>query len=207
MNIVATMKRPANARTLNVRGAGVPSARTRKAAASCGLAACATVGLRAFTLIELILVMGVLAALAAMVVPVFGNFFRGQDIAAEGKRFIALTEYAQTQAISTGVPQTLWLDAQQRAYGVREAYGYSDEPGRTNQTRVFLLGKEFELHLDATALPGVSGEIGIYFLADGLIGEGSVTNLVIEHPEHERLYIALGTNGLRYQILGNERLQ
>ncbi len=159
---------------------------------------------RAFTLIELILVMGVLAVLVGIVVPVMSGFFRGQDIAQEGKRFIALTQYAQSQAISTGIPQTLWVDAQQRAYGVREAYGYSVE---TNESKVYWLGKDLLLELDATAVPnGVSSDIGIYFQPDGLISEGSITNLVIEHPEHERLYIALGTNGLGFEILRNERL-
>jgi len=156
-----------------------------------------------FTLIELILVMGVLAALAAIVVPNLSGFLKGQDISAEAKRFVALTQFARNQAISTGVPQTLWINPTEETYGLREPAGYSQG---TNTGKIYRLGDNLDFELDSFAAR-TFGEFSIRFLPDGDIEEGSVTNLAIERPDQERMWIALGTNGFGYEILGSEKLR
>ncbi len=155
-----------------------------------------------FTLIELILVMGVLATLAAIVVPTLGAFLKGQDISSEGKRFVALTQFAHSEAISSGVAQTLWLDPNRRTYGMREAVGFTES---TNSGKVYTLGANLEFEVDTQAAR-TFGEFAIRFLPDGEIEAGSITNLAIERPDNERLWIALSTNGINYEILGSESL-
>lgn len=155
-----------------------------------------------FTLIELILVMGVLATMAAIVIPALGSFLKGQDISQEGKRFVALTQFAHSEAISSGVSQTLWIDPDRKTYGLREPVGFTEN---TNSGKVYTLGANLDFELDANAARSF-GEFAIRFLPDGEIEEGSLTNLAIERPNDERLWIALSTNGFNYEILGSESL-
>ena len=154
----------------------------------------------AFTLIELILVMGVLATLAAIVIPRFSGFLKGQDISMEGKRFVALTQSAHNEAISSGLAQTLWINPNNRTYGLREAAGYSE---LTNSGKIYSLGDNLQFELDSFAAREF-GEFAIRFLPDGDIEEGSVTNLAIERLNEERLWIGMNTNGFDFEILGSE---
>lgn len=146
--------------------------------------------------------MGVLATLAAVIVPNLANFLKGRDIVQEGRRFVALTQFARNEAISSGVAQIVWVDPRDKRYGLREAPGFSLN---TNATRVYPLHEKLEFELDPNA-DQTFGEFAIRFLPDGEIEEGSVTNLAIERPDDERLWIALSTNGFNFEIIGNERL-
>lgn len=71
-----------------------------------------------FTLIELILVMAILAAVMAVSAPSLGRFFRGRNLDSEAYRLLALTRYAQERAVTEGVPMILWFDRDARRYGL-----------------------------------------------------------------------------------------
>src|SRR5213080_192627 len=58
---------------------------------------------RAFTLIELILVMALLSIVLAVSAPALSSFFRGRNIDAEGRRLVSLIRYGQGRAVSEGV--------------------------------------------------------------------------------------------------------
>jgi prepilin-type N-terminal cleavage/methylation domain-containing protein len=154
---------------------------------------------RAFTLIELIIVLGLLGTIAGIVIPRFSSFLKGQDLGQEGRRFVALTQYAQSQAISSGLAQTVWVDESEKTYGIREAYAYSEQ---TNSGKVYSLGNQLEFDIDPYAAQAF-GEFAIRFLPDGMIEEGSLTNLIIERPDFERIAINLSTNGLDYHVTRN----
>src|SRR5262245_32345834 len=81
---------------------------------------------RAFTLIELILVMALLMIVAAVSFPSLRNFFQGRSLDSEARRFLSLTRYAQSRAISEGIPMVLWLDAREGTYGLQAETGYLD---------------------------------------------------------------------------------
>ena len=77
---------------------------------------------RAFTLIELILVMAIIAIIVGMAVPNLHGFARGRRAAECADQIVALTRYARTQSITEGVPYhmnvnpadgTYWLTRQQ----------------------------------------------------------------------------------------------
>src|ERR1043165_7901245 len=80
---------------------------------------------QAFTLIELILVMAILSIVLAVAAPSLSNFFRGRSLDSEARRFVALTRYGQSRAVSEGVPMVLWLDSSARAYGLEQEISYS----------------------------------------------------------------------------------
>src|SRR5689334_18148384 len=54
---------------------------------------------RAFTLIELILVMALLAIVMAVSAPALSNFMRGRTLDSEARRFVSLTRYGQSRAV------------------------------------------------------------------------------------------------------------
>src|SRR5437867_13133540 len=78
-----------------------------------------------FTLIELILVMALLAIVMAFSAPALTSFFRGRTLDSEARRFMALTRYGQSRAISEGVPMMLWIDTRRGTYGLQEEPGYN----------------------------------------------------------------------------------
>src|SRR5207249_2115896 len=56
----------------------------------------------AFTLIELILVMALLAIVLAVSAPALSTFFQGRTLDSEVRRFLSLTRYGQSRAVSEG---------------------------------------------------------------------------------------------------------
>ena len=76
-------------------------------------------GAGAFTLIELIFVMVLLAVGAAMVAPSMASFYRGRLLSSEARRVLALVHYGQSRAIAEGVPVLLWINAKDSSYGLR----------------------------------------------------------------------------------------
>src|SRR5207249_1124035 len=79
---------------------------------------------RAFTLIELILVMALLAVVLAISAPSLSRFFRSRSLDSEARRFMALTRAAQSRAVSEGVPMVLWLATKEHAYGLNGAKSF-----------------------------------------------------------------------------------
>ena len=72
----------------------------------------------AFTLIELVLVMVVVAIAAALVVPLLSNSARGRRAGDAAAQVVALTQYARSQAVSQGKVYRLVIDPQAGTYGI-----------------------------------------------------------------------------------------
>src|SRR5512143_2179039 len=68
---------------------------------------------RAFTLIELILVMALLTIVISLTAPKLSRFFHGRTLDSEARRLLALTRSGQSRAVSEGLPMDLWVDAKQ----------------------------------------------------------------------------------------------
>jgi len=67
---------------------------------------------RAFTLIELLIVLAIIAIMVAMVAPNLRDFAAGRAGPNFAQQIVALTHYAQSQAVSDGSPYRLNFDAQ-----------------------------------------------------------------------------------------------
>ena len=147
----------------------------------------------AFTLIELILVMALLVIVIATVAPSLSHFFHGRNLDAEARRFLSLTRFGQSRAISEGVPMRLWIDVNRHTYGLQGEYGGSTVD---NSSRVYPLDPELLISVErnsrltssrrvttvntGVATDGSSLAVGIRFLADGTLDETS--------PEQIRIY-------------------
>ena len=162
---------------------------------------------RGFTLIELILVMAMLMIVLAVAFPSLKNFFHGRDLDSEARRFLSLTRYGQSRAISEGVPMMLWIDSRQGAYGLETQTGYTDADGKALE---FYVDDELtvEIPMSATrrtilsqyAVAGLGNVPAIRFQPDGFISETSPESVVIRQGRDEAIWISQSANRLNYEI-------
>lgn len=164
-------------------------------------------GRTGFTLIELILVMALLLIVLGVSAPQLQNFFRGRNLDSEARRFLSLTVYGQSRAISEGVPMLLWMDVRQRTYGLRAAAGYMEPDPKAVE---FALDPNLKMEVPAIiAARGVPvnttdrivGNLPtIRFTPDGFIGESSPPRVFILQGDRDIITAVESTNRLRYEL-------
>ncbi len=168
---------------------------------------------RAFTLIELILVMTMMSIILAVVAPSLSRFFRSRALDSEAKRFLALTRYGQSRAVSEGVPVILWIDPQQMAYGLRADSSYV--PQDTNAVQ-YPLSKDVQIEavqgrltrsLTSTVWKG-NGSFPPYvaqirFNPDGTISDTSPGLIVLRQLNEGEVYLGTNYTRLNYEIQNN----
>ena len=106
-----------------------PRAVLRRIGGGGGALARRRLGEGAFTLIELIVVLTLLAIAATFVASSMGSFFHGRILNFEARRMLSLTRYAQSRAVSEGVPVLLWVKPADSTYGVTIQSSFSDPEG------------------------------------------------------------------------------
>ncbi len=168
---------------------------------------------RAFTLIELILVLGMLGAVIALAAPRLARFYRGRAIEIEANRFLTLTRFAQNRAISTGVPVVVWLNHETGYYGLQEegAAVYEDPLQRRLQASrnqiheyqpvEFQLATNLSFQIDPHH-PLTNQIATIRFLPDGAIDENSLAMVLLcdEKADETPIPIVPSRNRLHYEI-------
>jgi prepilin-type N-terminal cleavage/methylation domain-containing protein len=159
---------------------------------------------RGFTLIELILVMALLTIVIGLVAPKLSRFFRGRTQDSEAGRFLSLTHYGQSRAVSEGVPMTLWIDAKNRAYGLQQETGYTDGDRKAVD---FTLDKALQIEVASGVKPAGPGRNlpAIRFMPDGTVGNTSVTGVSIREGDTQPIWIVQAANGLSYEIQDQAR--
>lgn len=128
---------------------------------------------RAFTLIELILVLALLVIMTALVVPRMSGFIRGRALDSEARRLFALMHAAQGRAVSEGVPVMLWVDEKAGSYGEEvETSGQDGDPKAEDLTVDSTL--QIAVMNAGTGTPVTFKNLpAIRFLPDGTVDEGS----------------------------------
>jgi type II secretion system protein H len=157
-----------------------------------------------FTLIELVLVMAILVVVLSMTATSLTSFFKGRALDAEGRRFVSLTRHAQNRAISEGVPMTVWIDEEERKYGLEIAAGYAVQDDKAAE---FQLGKDLEIELlerPATAIVQIGNENLLRFNPDGFMDENNPQVIAIKEKDGETVFVAPSRNRLNYEITTNE---
>lgn len=166
-----------------------------------------------FTLIELILVMSILVVVLAVAAPSLSRFFRGRTLDSEATRFLALTRYCQSRAVSEGMPVLLWIDAKQGAYGLQADSSYVEEDDRSVE---FQLDKEVQVEVEQSPLalqrsavwkggPGSASALPkIRFTPDGFLAESSPESIVFRQGEDGEIWIGLNRNRLNYELKTNQ---
>lgn len=166
-------------------------------------------GSRAFTLIELILVMAILLIAVSMVAPQMGSFFRGRALEAEARRFMTLTRYGQSRAVAEGIPVILWVDQTSRAYGLEIQPGYTT--ARDDKAVEYELGADLQIEAGRprsiygdtirNSMRGLQKNLPtIRFTPDGFISEMSPETIYLTNESGELLIVAPNRTRLSYEI-------
>lgn len=165
----------------------------------------------AFTLIELILVMALLAVVLAVSSPALSRFFKGRSLESEAQRFMALTRHAQSRAVSEGVPMVLWLETKQRLYGLNADKSFIEDDPKTEQFNVDE-SVEIEVRLSPDAVSAsqvsefknekqtTSGLHTLRFNPDGFASLSSPEVVVFRQGKDNEMWVAQSRNRLNYEI-------
>ncbi len=172
----------------------------------------------AFTLIELLLVMTLLTIVISIAMPSLSHFFTGRNLDSEARRLLALTHQGQSRAVSEGIPMVLWVDTQQRSYGLEEEPGWDQKDPKAVE---FTLARDLDIAVTETnvvkrqlvsnqvpsgALAGNSSDSThsnlphIRFLPDGSIDITSLTAIHLSERDGGSLWLRQSANHLDYEI-------
>ncbi len=168
-----------------------------------------------FTLVELIVVMALLATVLAVAAPSLSRFFRSRGLDSEARRFLALTRYAQSRAVSEGIPMVLWIDTERRAYGLMAESTYTEQDDRAVeftldealQIEVWPQWPSQRLNTRLTTLSRSSDRLQtIKFTPDGFINETSPEWILIRHGSEDAVLISQSRTRLNYEIQSDNQL-
>jgi len=169
---------------------------------------------QAFTLIELTLVMALLLIVFGVALPSLKGFFRGRSLDSEARRFLSLTRYGQSRAVSEGVPMVLWIDTRRGAYGLQQQAGYTD--GDSNAV-AFALKEDLRIEVQMPAAAPAMGRLNqtvagvgnvpmIRFTPDEFIGENSPARIGFRQGVNDAVWVVENTNRLKYEMQANDTL-
>jgi len=177
---------------------------------------------RAFTLIELILVMVLITIVMSVALPSLKGFFKGRDLDSEARRLLSLTRYAASRAVAEGVPMELFVDIEQKRYGLRAQAGFLETDNKTVQ---YQLPEDLSFEVTAPPSKTATGEDNLgdvntdpatitttnpiriaRFYPDGFIGDKSPAAIILrqravnDSVEGEAVAIAQSATRLNYEI-------
>jgi prepilin-type N-terminal cleavage/methylation domain-containing protein len=151
----------------------------------------------AFTLVELILVMALLAIVMALSAPSLSRSLRERHLKDEATRFLALTEYGRSEAESLGVPMIVWIDPTTQRYGIEPKAGFEDVDARN---RDFTLNPDIHLEFDKAVASGGLVE-AIEFSPDGTPTLSSIDAVRLVDRFDSVFTVARTSDGWGYEIL------
>ncbi len=157
---------------------------------------------RAFTLVELILVMALLTTIMALSVPSLARSFRQHNLEQEAARILALTEYGREEAISEGVPMSLWIDAEKGLFGIDALPGYV--PGDVHR-KEYPLGGDIRFDIAKAAVDQENHVEAAQYAPDGELDPLGVDAIRIVDRSGAAMVVARTPDGLSYEIVKGDR--
>jgi prepilin-type N-terminal cleavage/methylation domain-containing protein len=148
---------------------------------------------RAFSLIELLIVMAILTILVAVIAPALSNTVRGHKLEEESMRFLAATEYARDEAISQGMAMTVWINGSTQKYGVDPQMDYFQQ---STTHKEFTLNPDVKF--DNMAMP--ANATVVTFGADGSLDLTSSESFRMEDRFGKVAVINRRSDGWGYEI-------
>ena len=163
----------------------------------------------AFTLIELILVLALLTIVTSLAAPSLSRFFRGRTLNSEARQLLSLTHAAQSRAVSEGFPVLVWIDPQQRVYGIQLEFSSQQGNAQDVDPKAEEFAFDGTLQVDApdAAPVTVNGRsvAAIRFLPDGTADPESPARLRIVSQNGDVLWLIESTNRLSYEIRNSDK--
>lgn len=150
-----------------------------------------------FTLVELIFVMALLTIVVALSAPSLSRSMRQRNLNEEATRFLAATEYARDEAVSQGVPMTVWIDPAARRFGVEPKTGYD---GSKTRDREFAVNPDVQFEIGIGVTKG--GVIAAAeFAPDGSLASSSLDSVRLVDRFNAALTVARTSDGWSYEIV------
>jgi len=154
-----------------------------------------------FTLVELVLVMALLTVVVGFAAPSLSRSMRQRNLGGEAARFIAATEYARDEAVSQGVPMTVWIDPAAQRFGVEAKSGYDSALSRD---------REFDMnpdtHFEVTGGQRKNNVIeAVEFGPEGSPTAASIDSVQFVDRFNSVVSVARTTDGWSYEILKNTK--
>jgi type II secretion system protein H len=159
---------------------------------------------RAFTLIELVLVLALLVVITSLAAPAMSNFIRGRALDSEARRLFSLMHAAQSRAVSEGMPMVLWVDEKNGAYGFQEeTTGKTGDPKAENLTVDSTL-QIAVLNLGLSTPTMLNNLPAIRFLEDGTVDENSPQTLQLTDSTGVSRWLIESKNHTGYEISNSQ---
>jgi type II secretion system protein H len=160
---------------------------------------------RAFTLVELLLVLTLLVVITSLAAPAMSNFIRGRALDAEARRLAALMHAGQSRAVSEGLPMMLWVNEKQNAYGLAAETSGPNGDARAENLTVDENVRIAVLDAGATGRTTFQNLPAIRFLADGTIDENSPPTLRLIDTKGRAFWLVEANNHLGYEIRDTDK--
>ncbi len=150
----------------------------------------------AFTLVELIIVMALLAIVTAIAAPSLGRSMKERNLPDEVTRLLSATEYARSEAISQGVPMVVWVDLEGHRLGIEPKTGFEGEPSRN---REYVWNADVHMETDQKATVGKTVNL-MEFAPDGSLAETSVESVKVADRFGAAMTVVRTTDRWAYEI-------
>jgi type II secretion system protein H len=155
---------------------------------------------RAFTLVELILVLALLVIATSIAAPAISKFVRGRALDSEARRLAALMHAGQSRAVSEGAPMMLWVDEKGGAYGLA-----AETSGQNGDAKAENLNVDSTLQIavqnTGAATPVTFNNLpAVKFLADGTVDENSAQVLKLTDSAGFSRWLAQNKTRTGYEI-------
>jgi type II secretion system protein H len=156
---------------------------------------------RAFTLIELVLVLALLVVITSLAAPAMANFIRGRALDSESRRLFSLMHAAQSRAVSEGMPMVLWVDEKNGSYGFQAETSdkKTGDPKAENLTLDTTL-QIAVLNVGLSAPTTFNNLPAIRFLADGTVDESSPQTIQLTDSGGVSRWLLLNKARTGYEI-------
>lgn len=152
----------------------------------------------AFTLVELILVMAILAIVMAVSAPALSRSMRGRALEQEAARFHALTLFARNEAVSEGAAMAIWIDPATQRYGLEPKTDYGGHVIR----REYAIDPDIQVQLVAQTTVG--DHQAIEFTPGGQPGLHSIEAVRFTDRSGSSRLITRREDGAGYEIAKEE---
>ena len=145
--------------------------------------------------------MALLTVVMALAAPSLSRSMRQRNLNGEAARFLAATEYARDEAISQGVPMTVWINPNTQHFGVEPKAGYDSAATRDREFAV-----DPDIHFEVTGGTRKNAEIeAVEFGPEGSPALTSVDAVQLVDRFKSAVTVARTSDGTGYEILKETR--
>ncbi len=151
---------------------------------------------KAFTLLELVVVLTLLSVVIAIAGPRLSGFLAGRNYQEDARRMLSLLRYARAEAINRGQRVEVWFDPKASSYG---AQSDPTDPQNNPIEIEYTLQEGLALKVDAQAIDK-DGKATILYWPDGAIDSDSPDRIELWEGDKAFLVLMRLDTGMDYAL-------